>query len=246
MYKYFFILMVGFFLTSAAQSQTAPSKNDFAFGHELSLSDQKSVVSVILPEDVYQTCKSSNLSDTAVFNSKNEMVPHTIGERDPVISTESVAPMPLKLFPIYGDKGATNMTQNLKITTSAEGAIVEINSVQQNGEAAQPLAGYLLDASLANEMIDTIHLQMSNSTANFFIKLHFDGSQDLKIWTPIESDSVLAHFEIQNEQLDRNDLELKGNRFKYYRLTLQSPVPEFKIVSAEAMFATKKQKLEDT
>ena len=224
------ILVVG----GAAFGQQSLSKEDFAFGSEIEIIDNKSVVDVILPEDVYQVTKSNTLTDLAVFNSKGEVVPHILVTPESKVIDKSLPSEDLTLFPVYGAKNSESNFSNIKISTAKDGTIVEIqssNKTNKKDKSKKTVVGYLIDATKIKNKIEKFQLSLDGVQDNYFIKVILEGSQDLKNWNAIESDAVLAKFEVKNEKLKKDEVQLQGSAFTYYRISWPSTSDEIKLSS---------------
>ena len=238
------ILVVG----GAAFGQQSLSKEDFAFGSEIEIIDNKSVVDVILPEDVYQVTKSNTLTDLAVFNSKGEVVPHILVTPESKVIDKSLPSEDLTLFPVYGAKNSESNFSNIKISTAKDGTIVEIqssNKTNKKDKSKKTVVGYLIDATKIKNKIEKFQLSLDGVQDNYFIKVILEGSQDLKNWNAIESDAVLAKFEVKNEKLKKDEVQLSGSAFTYYRISWPSTSDEIKLSSVKAVFSTKKERVEE-
>jgi len=229
-----------FFYSTLTLAQQSLMKEDFAFGNEIVITDQKSVVQITLPEDVYKTAINPSLSDLGIFNSHNEVVPHVFVA--PAVKTieKELPSEALTLFPIYGEKGEQNGFENIKVSTSNNGAIVNIqNNKQTNNNKI--ITGYLIDTSKIKHPINKLQFSVDDLQENQLIKISVEGSNDLKTWNTIGSEDVLGKFEINNEKLIRNELALHGSKYKYYRLAWSSH-DGVKLNAAKAIFIKSEEK----
>jgi hypothetical protein len=243
-----FLLLTILVVGGSSFAQQNILKEDFAFGSEIEITDNKSVIDVILPEDVYQVTKSNTLADLAVFNSKGEVVPHILVTPESKVIDKSLPSEDLTLFPVYGAKNSESNFSNIKISTAKDGTIVEIqsgNKVNKKDKSKKTVVGYLVDATKIKNKIEKFQISLDGVQDNYFIKVILEGSQDLKNWSAIESEAVLAKFEVNNEKLKKDKVQLSGSAFTYYRISWPSTSDEIKLSSVKAIFSTEKEKVEE-
>jgi hypothetical protein len=247
----FLLLSFTFLVGGTVFAQESVLKNDFAFGSEIEITNNNSVIDVVLPEDVYRVVKSSALADLAVFNAKNEAVPHILVTPDPKVVAKALNPEDLTLFPIYGAINNESSIGDINVSTSTDGAIVEIKSGRQssdkvnNKDVSQKIIGYLLDASKIENKVEKLQVSLDAVKDNYFFKVTLEGSQDLKSWSAVELDAVLANFDVNSESLQKNEIELQGSKFAYYRISWRSTDEEIKLVSVKAIFESESIKIEE-
>ncbi len=217
--RFFLVLAMGYF--SPAMGQQNTTKDDFAFGHEISFSDAKSSVDVPLPEAIYQTVKNANLSDAAVFNGNDEVVPHEFVKRQRKAVAQEIRPVRLTLFPVYGHRGDANIFDRLRVTKTKDGNVV-IEQSAGKSRAEKILSGYLIDVSKITGEIKKLQFSDKSFESNKFVKISVEGSDDLRQWTPVASDEVLGKFEFENESLVKDEVNLNSRRFSYYRIGWQN------------------------
>ncbi len=222
------------------------SKDDFAFGNEIEMTRIGSVVEVPLTEEVYLATRTQSRADLAIFNSKWEVVPHLLVTPDSTVINTSIPPVELTLFPVFGTKMDDSRFSHIKVTTSNDGAIVEIDGGTSPVELSKKLiTGYVIDASKIKERVEKLQISLDGLQDNSFVHLIIQGSQDLRTWSNIENNGVLAKFEINNEKLTKDEIFLKGVSYPYYGISWQSHAAEIKLGSVKAVFAMQSETQEE-
>ncbi len=241
------IRIVPFLLLSLSlRSQTAIVKNDFAFERKIAVEKEKSVIDVILLDDVYQTTKNNSLADLAVFNSKNELVPHTLVRSEAKVVDKSAPPADLTAFPVMANADdASDHFSDIKVTTTTDGSIAEIHNGVSNGSSdasAKKTVGYLVDSSKIKNRVEKLKFDLADMPENTFVYLKLEGSQDLKAWTVLENDAVLAKFEVNGEKVTKDEVAIQPSTSAYYRMSWKKMDSEFKIKSVRVEFSAEKEK----
>lgn len=200
-------------------------KDDFAFGHSVTLTENKAIAEVVLPESVYQNCQSANLLDLAIFNSQNEVVPHSIRGTEPKVISQPSPEIELPLFPIYSLEVKDSPFSEIKVSTHNDGSILEIKSTKTaeiTNENNKRVIGYIVDAAKISEPIKSFKINIPPQLDNYFIKLQIDGSNDLNSWDHLNLQSVVARFGIESEKIQKDQIPLSERQYKYYRLSWQN------------------------
>lgn len=203
----------------SAWSQSQTIKNDFAFGQEIEIQDQKSVIEILLPESVYNVSKNLQLMDLAVFNSSGEPVPHSILNLEQQEKVNEIPPQVPSLFAIYGNTGSSAAFKNMKITTNSDGNVIEISSNEKSGSNKLVPEGYLLDASKIQDTINHFQFTLNSSQKNKVYSLKIEGSNDLKNWNYVINDGVIAWFEMNGQKVIQDTIANTGTTFKFYKMT---------------------------
>jgi len=234
-----FAVVTGLFLFSV-NAQAALSKRDFAYGNEIVAEGGKSVIAAELPESVYQTAKNPNLADLAVFNAKDEIVPHLLAVTANQATETAAPPLALPVFPLYSEKKGDLGFSKMKISTTSDGTILEIDNRPGAKEKGRKISGFLVDASRIENIraakgIEKFRVKLE-AKENYFLKATLEGSQNLETWVPLENGAVLASFDVNGEKLLKDELPLSGGAFKYYRIAWVNPAEQTRVVSVEAHF----------
>ncbi len=230
------------FITNVALGQAVVTKSDFAYGSEIEITNKNSVIEFPITDDVYKTVQNNNLKDVAVYNSKNEIVPHMLAT--PSTKTVDILKpaVDIAAFPINGNSSLPEGLNNIQIETFRDGTIVKVKSTDSKDKInSDTLIGYLLDTTQIKEPLNEFEVPIENFKNNYFVKLNIEGSQDLKIWTPVTSDAVLANFEVNNEKIIKNKIPLNGARFAYFRISWEGSSEKPQIQTVKGLFGTEKE-----
>lgn len=233
------------FYSASVFAEQSLVKEDFAFGNEIVIGELKSVIQVVLPEEVYLIAKNPDLSDIGVFNSRNEVLPHLLMTPETKTIEKTLQPLHLTLFPVHGIKGDPKSFEKLKVYPSNEGAIIEIQNDTQN-LSHKIVIGYLIDASKIENHISKIQFFLDGAPENAFINISFGGSDDLKEWDIIEANGVLGNFEINKQKLTKDEVSVNEKKYRYYGLIFRNHAFKVRLKGAKAFFSTSKEKTEES
>jgi hypothetical protein len=123
--RYFLILLILVFSPEQLLAEKI-SSSDFAAGYYLEVGPKGPVYSLELPEDVYRTVKSAELSDVRVFNGAGEVVPHEFRmvKTDPKTLRDKEN---IPFFPLYQTSASNEQAGFLfQVSRDSAGAIVNI------------------------------------------------------------------------------------------------------------------------
>jgi hypothetical protein len=240
-FGFFFIV---FIFSGMLKAQESINKEDFAFGQEIVVSENKSIIDVPLPENVYRTLRNSDLSDLAVFNAKNELVPHALIVKEIKTIDKVIPPMDLTIFPVFSSIKNENNFSHIKIETDKSGTITEIQN-SKNNASGKSLTGYLIDAHLVKNPIEKFQVLIEENKENYLTTAQIEGSEDLISWNKIQTNSVLAKFEVNNEKLIKDEIILDDHRYNYYRLSLVDGASELKLISVKAFPKIEKEQVDE-
>jgi hypothetical protein len=222
-------------------------KEEFAFGREIESPPGKSVVEITLPLDVYKTTKDKSMQDLAIFNSKNEVVPHVLIMPEGKQFKTTKASVPVKLFPIKGNKMDEGIHfSSIEVTTNNNGSVTEIvnnSNLDKSDPKNSRIIGYLIDASGDKKNFEKLKVDISEFPENEFVHMDVQGSNDLEEWQNIGDDPVLTRFQESGEKVVKDEIDLENSNFKYYRLTWSGNDLELKIPSAVVSFSEEKEQL---
>ena len=142
------------------------------------------------------------------------------------------------MFPVFENANQTNPLQNIKIATDRNGAIVEITNLKgADQRKKKSVVGFLIDASTISNAISSFQIHYDELPKNSFLKLRLQGSNDLKNWTVIESEAVVAWFEMNGEKVTQDEIVNHYPNFKFYQLSNSSGEPLPKTTDVTAHFS---------
>jgi hypothetical protein len=135
-------------LSQAGDDKKPLSREDFAYGMELSVNGRSAIYGLTLPAQVYQGCTKADLGDLRVFNAKNA-VPHLL--RPQVRKENKRQPQTLPFFPLLGRSGSNNgnrLPPDLHIATNSQGTIIDIRQGRTGAEESfQTVTSYIIDTA---------------------------------------------------------------------------------------------------
>lgn len=204
-------------------SVQAVEPSDFAYGYLLEVSEDGAIYTLTLPEAVYRGIIRSDRGDLRIFNSNGIAVPHSIRRSEYQIRQ----PQPdqdVPYFPLYREARATSSDYNVRITTNAQGAIIDVKGT--GGETSgRQLAAYLLDASHLPQHPQTLTLFWPETHAPFVMTVRLEGSNDLHQWRHLINGAALSHLHYGGHRLLQQRLDLPRTAAKYLRLTWGGNTP---------------------
>ena len=129
--------------TAAAVSQASdkpPSPQDFAYGMKFETHGSAAAFRSSLPVQVYQGVPLADLLDVAVFNERNEVVPHVLE----VARTQSTQRQPPVSFPVFPLRGNESLLQ-LITRTGGLGIFADRSNIRVIRREGIKLTEYIVD-----------------------------------------------------------------------------------------------------
>lgn len=214
----FILLCAALGMASHTGAEEPPKLNDFAYGFELDADGSSAIYKIMLPEDVYRHSTRKDLGDLRVFNSKEEIVPHSL-QRQKHEKNQTAASLILPIFPLYEGVPLEHAGgYSMRIQTDAQGTIVNIKNGKVNSSTR--IQAYIIDASKLRYPPDTFVLAWSGDTGgSFTTTVSVLSSNDLNTWKPIVTKTSLAKLTYNNHKLGNFTIRLPPIKAKYYKLT---------------------------
>lgn len=224
--KYILILFILIFASGQLLAEEITSR-EFAAGYYLEVGKNGPVHSILLPEDVYQTVKSSDLRDVRVFNGAGEVVPHefrTVKTEPAPLSEKEAIPF----FPLFQEVTATSNLSGISLQVSRDtaGALVNIQTEPAGDSTDKKITGYLLDLSNLKKSVSELLFYWHKEIESSVFTISIEQSNDLERWTPLVHRATLADLQFSGQQVERRTVELPKQPMQYLKLTWQdSPWP---------------------
>lgn len=191
---------------------------DFAYGIAIKADANDALHEIEIPATVYRAVTRSDLGDIRVFNGRGEVVPHALRPR--AVANEQIsAPVPLPVFPLYGESRAGFDDLDLRVEKRSDGRIIDIRSRVKGREKSHSLRGYLLDASALKPAIQTLQFDWKRGADGFVGKFRIEGSDDLAVWSTLADNAALASLMFGGHEVTRNRVELRVAKYKYLRVS---------------------------
>ncbi len=205
-------------LAVAAEQQSPPRPNDFAFGIPLEVDGDGALYSFDLPTEVCRYSTRSDLGDLRIFNGYGEMVPHLLRRGG---GPEAPEPQPLELpfFPIMDTPRGDTSPLQINIATDEKGAVINF---WQRGEGLDEsvIGRYLIDASALERPLEKLLLDWDKSAEGFLVPVTLESSNDLNSWSPLATHASLASLTQGGYHLRQGEIHLpEQSQARYYRLS---------------------------
>ena len=216
--RYFLILLILVFSPEQLLAEKI-SSSDFAAGYYLEVGQKGPVYSLELPEDVYRTVKSAELSDVRVFNGAGEVVPHEFRmvKTDPKTLRDKEN---IPFFPLYQTSASNEQTGFLfQVSRDSAGAIVNIKPDPEVNVLDRKLTGYLLDLSDLQKTASELEFYWQKDTDSSVFSVSIQQSSDLIRWMPLVHRATLAYLQFSGQKVERRTVHLPRQPLKYLKLT---------------------------
>jgi hypothetical protein len=220
--RYLLIALIWIFSTGQLQAGEITSL-DFAVGYYLEVDEKGAVYSLELPEEVYRTVKSADLSDVRVFNSAGEIVPHDlrIVKADETILRDKGT---IPFFPLFQESVSSDPAEfSFQVSRNTAGAIVNIQSNPAADADDRKITGYLLDLSSLKETASELEFHWQKDTDSSVFTVNIEQSSDLVHWIPLVQKATLADLQFGGQQVERRTVNLPRQPLQYLKLTWQEP-----------------------
>jgi hypothetical protein len=193
-----------------------PSKNDYASGMSVDASYSQPMIETVLPEEVYRTVTSDDLSDLRVFNAEGMPVPHAFcaaaQASDPKVTEQS-----LPVFVLRGREQVYTSGARVEVQTSAGTRVGVNDSSTPDTEVVNRLI-HIIDARDANEPLRAIRFDWSSSDGVSEVKVRIEASDDLDRWQTIVPTSTLLLAQQGEQELRRERIQLPMREYEYLRV----------------------------
>lgn len=203
----------------AVQPASAQALDDYATRVPLSLAGEGPWYRLEVPMAVHLAARYADLRDLRVFNAEGQALAYAL-TRDAAQSRETRSEIPVKWFPLRGPASAERMPA-VRVQRSATGTLVELAAETVPGADAEPLRGWLLDASAIEAPLQQLILDWDVEREGF---QHFtiEASDDLQHWRSWGNGQV-ARLSFADERIDLREVGLPGQQARYLRLLWNNP-----------------------
>ncbi len=207
------------FVVSVAHAAEPPQLTDFAYAADIRLQGDGAIYRLDLPPQVYGGVTRADLADLRVFNADGNPVPHGL-----VISADerakAVTRHELPLFPLYGEDTPNAPGIRLRIEQGASVQRIELE--QAPAETGQRLNAYILDGRDLDAPVHQFTFHW-DTDADFLIRVDLEAGDDLENWRSAARQATLANLHHQGRHLQRNRIEVKPVKARYFRLRFKDP-----------------------
>ncbi|MET0846745.1 MAG: DUF3999 domain-containing protein [Pseudomonas sp.] len=217
----------------SASAQEKPS--DFATQVPLSLSGEGPWYRLELPLSVQLNARQTDLGDVRVFNAAGEAQAYALA-REAASTREGRTLTDVKWFPLYTSADATERAPGIRVQSSANGTLVEVQPSTQLEAGEEVLRGWLLDASAIKEPLQQLILDWT-SERDGFQRFTIEASDDLQHWQSWGEGQV-ARLTFADERVEQHEVGLPGQSARYLRLLWNSPQSAPALTSAQLQSAS--------
>jgi hypothetical protein len=197
----------------------AQALDDYATRVPLTLVGEGPWYRLEVPMAVHLAARYADLRDLRVFNAEGQALAYAL-TRDAAQSRETRSETPVNWFPLRGPASVERMPA-VRVQRSATGTLVELAAEEVLSADAEPLRGWLLDASAIEGPLQQLILDWNVEREGF---QHFtiEASDDLQHWRSWGGGQV-ARLSFAGERIDLRDVGLPGQQARYLRLLWSDP-----------------------
>jgi Protein of unknown function (DUF3999) len=231
---------------SATESTLTP--NDFAWGVQLTARPGQALQTFLLPQAVLERCDAAR-TQLAVFNAAGELVPHAVRQLV-TTSPPHTEYVEIPAFPIYGPRGAEPQPPlRVQVQRRADGTLTTVSVEAPTPQPADSpsvtspaplgaLTAYILDTSRVDRGIESLRFELAGHEGAFVWPLVVETSTDLARFESTPLRGSLVSLEHGDHTLERRELEMRGLRAPYLRLTWPSGSAPARIARVSAALAS--------
>jgi hypothetical protein len=220
------VVALGVTLSVGAQEQPA----DFTTQVPLSVSGEGPWYRLDLPLSVQLNARQTDLSDVRVFNAAGQVQAYALA-RESAQTRESRALTDVKWFPLYSSADSTERAPSVRVQSSANGTLVEVQPSSQLEAGEEELRGWLLDASGIKAPLQQLVLDWTTEHDGFQ-RFSIEASDDLQHWQSW-GDGQVARLAFADERVEQHEVGLPGQSARYLRLLWTSPQSAPVLTSAQ-------------
>ncbi|WP_409285894.1 DUF3999 domain-containing protein [Pseudomonas protegens] len=212
----------------SAVAQDKPG--DFKSQVPLTLSGEGPWYRLELPLDVQLHASQTDLRDIRVFNAAGEPQAYALA-RQQAQTREQQSLTEVKWFPLYSSAQAGDSTPSVRVQSSANGTLVEVQPATQLEAGEEVLRGWLLDASGIKAPLQQLVLDWT-SERDGFQRFSIEASDDLQHWQSW-GDGQVARLSFADERIEQHEVALPGQSARYLRLLWNTPQSAPVLTSAQ-------------
>lgn len=220
----------GMLLLSIGASTFGASPSDYAFGLDLTPTDDQSGAfgfRTPLADVIYEQTTSANLKDVAVFNADGTLVPFVIHR----IDTEVEVWEGLPLFTLDGK--SVDAEGRVTVTTAVATVTVDGQSPIENSASANARPSFIIDTRSYRQPVRELKLAWAGATENLTVAVRIEASNDLNRWYSV-GEGTLASLAGGDNKLLRDTLIIQRDNSDYLRITpIDMPPPGWEIITAD-------------
>lgn len=217
---------------------TGITKNDFAYGIEITTKNNQAIQASVLPAHFYEHLRNSTLSDYRVFDSRGEIMPSLI--KNPNINTSKTETKPLNFYPIHAPLDKELDSLSLSLDREKNKLSVLIDDTNKTEEKSRLIA-YIIENS-ERTAIDKLNFEWLKPETGFIKNIHLEHSSDLITWSNLKRDGSLSRLQHKNQMIGNNSIKINTKTKQYIRLSWDTSNTDFIISNVSANYKQKSQK----
>ncbi|WP_433768008.1 DUF3999 domain-containing protein [Pseudomonas putida] len=225
------IVAMGIALAAAAEEKPA----DFATQVPLSVSGEGPWYRLELPLAVLLNARQTDLGDVRVFNAAGQPQAYALA-REVAQTQDNRTLTDVKWFPLYNSADDTERAPSVRVQSSANGALVEVQPSSPLEAGEEALRGWLLDASAIKAPLQQLILDWT-SERDGFQRFTIEASDDLQHWQAWGEGQV-ARLAFADERVEQHEVGLPGQSARYLRLLWSAPQSAPILTSAQLQSAS--------
>jgi hypothetical protein len=222
---------MGVVLSAVAQEKPA----DFTTQVPLSVTGEGPWYRLELPLNVQLNARQADLSDVRVFNAVGDVQAYALA-RESARSNETRTLNEVKWFPLYNSLDSTEIAPSVRVQSSTNGTVVQVQPSIQLEVGEEELRGWLLDASAIKAPLQQLILDWT-SERDGFQRFTVEASDDLQHWQSWGEGQV-ARLTFSDERVEQHEVNLPGQSARYLRLLWITPHSAPTLTSAQLQSAT--------
>ncbi|MCQ6255953.1 DUF3999 domain-containing protein [Pseudomonas sp. Q11] len=209
--------VAGLWLALSVTAQEQPA--DFAHQVPLALSGEGPWYRLALPLEIQLQARQTDLSDLRVFNAAGQAQAYAL-VRETARSRENRT-TDVKWFPLYNAADDNERAPSVRVQSSANGTLVQVQPSSRLEAGEEELRGWLLDASAIKAPLQQLILDWT-SERDGFQRFTIEASDDLQHWQAWGEGQV-ARLTFADERVEQHEVSLPGQPARYLRLLWESP-----------------------
>nr|WP_288911500.1 DUF3999 domain-containing protein [uncultured Pseudomonas sp.] len=219
--------VVGLWVALSVTAQEQPA--DFAHQVQLALSGEGPWYRLALPLEIQLQARQTDLSDLRVFNAAGQAQAYAL-VRETARSREN-STTDVKWFPLYNAADDNERAPSVRVQSSANGTLVQVQPSSRLEAGEEELRGWLLDASAIKAPLQQLILDWT-SERDGFQRFTIEASDDLQHWQAWGEGQV-ARLTFADERVEQHEVSLPGQPARYLRLLWESPSSAPVLTSAQ-------------
>ena len=224
-------IAMGMALSAGAQEKP----EDFATRVALSVSGEGPWYRLQLPLTVQLNARQTDLGDVRVFNAAGQPQAYALA-RETAATEDNRSLTDVKWFPLYDSADDTERVPGVRVQSSANGTLVEVQPSRQLEPGEEVLRGWLLDASAIKAPLQRLLLDWTSERDGFQL-FTIEASDDMQNWQSWGEGQV-ARLTFADERVEQHEVGLPGQAARYLRLLWNTPQSAPILTSAQVQSAS--------